>query len=71
MDLQTGMPCVGRRVWARNVLDPVPILDLIDFVLMCLDSRGQKIMDKVLQTQVVEKRRQAEASPATPVPRTK
>jgi hypothetical protein len=28
---------------------------VIDFVMMCLDSRGQKIMDKVLQTQVVEK----------------
>jgi RDD family len=55
IDLRTELSCSGRRGWARNVLDPIPILDVIDFVMMCLDSRGQKIMDKVLQTQVVEK----------------
>lgn len=65
IDLQTGMPCVSRRVWVRNVLDPIPILDVIDFVLMCLDLRGQKIMDKVLQTQVAEKQREVEASRVT------
>lgn len=56
IDLRTGTPCSARRVWARNVLDPIPIVDLIDFVLMCFDSRGQKIMDKVLDTQVAEAR---------------
>lgn len=54
IDLRTGTPCSPRRVWARNLLDLIPIVDLIDFVLMCLDSRGQKMMDKVLDTQVVE-----------------
>ncbi|MBI3455306.1 MAG: RDD family protein [Candidatus Rokubacteria bacterium] len=54
IDLRTGTPCSARRVWARNLLDLIPIVDLIDFVLMCLDSRGQKMMDKVLDTQVVE-----------------
>ena len=54
IDLRTGAPCPGRRVWARDLLDLIPILDLVDIVLSCLDARGQKVMDKVLGTQVIE-----------------
>src|SRR5262249_53440302 len=45
IDLQTGVPCSSRRVWARNLFDLIPILNTVDFILMCLDSRGQKLMD--------------------------
>jgi uncharacterized RDD family membrane protein YckC len=54
VDLRTGQPCNWRRVLARNVIDPIPVVDLLDFLLTCLDERGQKIMDKVLETQVTE-----------------
>jgi len=54
IDLKTGAPCTAGRVWSRNLTDLVPILNAIDFVLMCIDPRGQKIMDKVLQIQVTE-----------------
>jgi hypothetical protein len=54
IDLRTGRPCPGRRVWARNLLHPIPVLDVVDFLLMCVDRRGQKLMDKLLGTQVVE-----------------
>ena len=30
--LEDGKPCTPRRVWARNLLDPIPVLGLIDFV---------------------------------------
>lgn len=53
--LEDGKPCTARRVWARNLLDPIPIVDLIDFVFMCVDEHGQKLMDRRLQTHVVEK----------------
>ncbi len=52
--LEDGKPCTARRVWARNLLDPIPGIDLIDFVCMCVDKHGQKLMDRRLQTQVVE-----------------
>jgi uncharacterized RDD family membrane protein YckC len=55
IDLRSGAPCAARRVWARNLLDPIPILDVIDCALMCLDRRGQKLMDNVLGTQVIER----------------
>jgi len=55
VDLKTGLPCNGTRVLARNVIDIVPIIDLLDLVLTCVDKRGQKIMDKVLSTQVTER----------------
>jgi uncharacterized RDD family membrane protein YckC len=55
MDLRSGTPCDGRRGWARNLLDLIPIVQLVDFVLMCLDRRGQKLMDKILDTQVSER----------------
>jgi len=54
MDLRTGKPCSARSPWARNVCDVVPILNLIDFVMMCIDVRGQKLMDKRLQVQLVD-----------------
>ena len=54
VDLQTGAPCSARSVRWRNVLDLVPFLNLIDFVLMCVDARGQKIMDKQLRLQLVD-----------------
>ena len=54
IDLKTGAACTAGRVWSRNLTDLVPILNAIDFVLMCIDPRGQKIMDKVLQIQVTE-----------------
>jgi hypothetical protein len=41
-------------VWARNLLDPIPVLGLVDFVWMCVDKHGQKLMDRKLRTQVVE-----------------
>ena len=52
--LADGRRCTPGQVWARNLLDVVPILNLIDFVLMCVDRRGQKLMDKWLRIQVVE-----------------
>jgi uncharacterized RDD family membrane protein YckC len=55
VDLRTGQPCDGRRVLARNIIDIIPVIDLIDFVLTCVDENGQKMMDKVLGTQVTKK----------------
>jgi hypothetical protein len=52
--LEDGKPCGPRRVWSRNLLDLVPLVDSIDFLLMCFDEHGQKLMDKELQTQLVE-----------------
>lgn len=54
VDLRSEEHCNGSRVLPRNVLDLIPIIDLIDFVLTCIDDRGKKIMDKVLGTQVTE-----------------
>jgi uncharacterized RDD family membrane protein YckC len=54
VDLGTGRPCNGKHVLARNVIDIIPVINLADFVLTCIDKRGQKIMDKVLGTQVTE-----------------
>jgi len=52
--LVDGRRCTARHVWARNLLDVVPIINVIDFIMMCVDRRGQKIMDRWLQLQVVE-----------------
>jgi len=52
--LEDGKPCTPGRVWARNVLDPIPVLSLVDFIWMCVDKHGQKLMDRKLRTQVVE-----------------
>jgi uncharacterized RDD family membrane protein YckC len=52
--LEDGMPCRARRVWARNLLDPIPIVGLIDFIWMCVDRHGQKLLDRLFRTQVVE-----------------
>ena len=52
--LADGRRCTSRHVWARNLLDVIPIVNLIDFVLMCVDRRGQKLMDKWLRLQVIE-----------------
>ena len=52
--LEDGQPCTASRVWARNLLDPIPAIGLLDFVWMCVDERGQKLMDRRLHTQVVE-----------------
>jgi uncharacterized RDD family membrane protein YckC len=52
--LEDGQPCTSRRVWARDLLDPIPIVSLIDFIWMCIDRHGQKLMDKRLRVQVVE-----------------
>jgi hypothetical protein len=54
--VKTGAPCTTDRVWSRNLADLIPIVDVIDFVLMCLDPRGQKMMDKILHIQVTETR---------------
>ena len=54
IDLRTGAACTAGRVWMRNLTDLIPILNAIDFLLMCIDPRGQKIMDKILQIQVVD-----------------
>jgi uncharacterized RDD family membrane protein YckC len=55
--LEDGQPCTSRRVWARDLLDPIPIVGLIDFIWMCIDRHGQKLMDKRLRIQVVEEPR--------------
>lgn len=52
--LEDGRPCRAGRVWARNLLDPIPIVGLVDFIWMCVDRHGQKLMDKLFRTQVVE-----------------
>lgn len=52
--LEDGEPCTPGRVWARNLVDPIPVLGLVDFVWMCFDKHGQKLMDRKLRTQVVE-----------------
>ncbi|HYT79126.1 MAG TPA: RDD family protein [Actinomycetota bacterium] len=53
--LEDGGPCNARRVWARNLLDPIPVIGLVDFIWMCVDRHGQKVMDRRFHTQVVEK----------------
>ncbi len=45
IDLRSRAPCAAKQV---HPLDPIPILDVIDFAPMCVDRRGQKLMDKVL-----------------------
>src|SRR5215831_2268331 len=50
--LVDGRRCSAQHVWARNLLDVVPIVNLIDFIMMCVDRRGQKIMDRRLRLQV-------------------
>lgn len=55
VDLRSGQPCNGKRVLARNIIDIIPLVDLADFLLMCIDKKGQKIMDKVLGTQATER----------------
>jgi len=35
-------------------VDPIPIIGLIDFIWMCIDRHGQKLMDRRLRVQVVE-----------------
>lgn len=68
VDLRTGSPCTAGRVWARNLTDLIPILNAIDFVLMCIDPRGQKIMDKILHIMVSDTPlRMARASGVSPV----
>jgi hypothetical protein len=52
--LKDGKPCAPGHVWARNLLDPIPVIGLVDFVWMCVDKHGQKLMDRKLRTQVVE-----------------
>lgn len=52
--LEDGKPCGPGRVWARNLLDLIPVIDFVDFAWMCVDKHGQKLMDRKLQTQVVE-----------------
>jgi uncharacterized RDD family membrane protein YckC len=52
--LEDGKPCAPGQVWARNLLDPIPVIGLADFVWMCVDKHGQKLMDRKLRTQVVE-----------------
>jgi uncharacterized RDD family membrane protein YckC len=68
---EDGRACTAGRVWTRNLLDVIPILDVVDFVAMCLDARGQKLMDRRLRTQVVEvsdpNRRIASLRPSGPV----
>jgi uncharacterized RDD family membrane protein YckC len=56
IDAQTGKPCDGKRVIARNVLDIIPVLDFVDFLLTCIDKKGQKIMDKMLGIQVTDRK---------------
>ena len=68
--LEDGRPCRARRVWARNLLDPIPIVGLVDFIWMCVDRHGQKLMDKLFRTQVVEETATRAGRPNHPVPRT-
>lgn len=55
VDLRTGDACSARHTRWRNILDLVPVLNLIDFILMCVDARGQKIMDKQLGIQLIDR----------------
>jgi hypothetical protein len=32
------------------------VVNVIDFIMMCVDKRGQKLMDKLLKIQVVDRR---------------
>jgi hypothetical protein len=52
--LEDGQLCGARRVWARNLLDWIPLVNIVDFVWMCADRHGQKIMDRRLRTQIIE-----------------
>ena len=52
--LVDGRPCMSRQVWARDLVDLIPIVGLIDFIFMCADPHGQKLMDKWLRIQVAE-----------------
>jgi uncharacterized RDD family membrane protein YckC len=52
--LADGRLATAGRVWSRNLLDVVPIVSLIDFIWMCVDRHGQKVLDRGLGTQVVE-----------------
>lgn len=56
IDLRTGNACAFSRLCLRNVTDFVPVLNTIDFIIMCVDKRGQKLMDKLLRIQVVDSR---------------
>jgi uncharacterized RDD family membrane protein YckC len=64
--LEDGRPCRARRVWARNLLDPIPIVGLVDFIWMCIDRHGQKFMDRLFRTQVVEETATGASRPSHP-----
>lgn len=68
--LEDGRPCRARRVWARNLLDPIPIVGLVDFIWMCVDRHGQKLMDRIFRTQVVEESATRAGRPNYPLQRT-
>jgi uncharacterized RDD family membrane protein YckC len=68
--LEDGRPCRARRVWARNLLDPIPIVGLVDFIWMCVDRHGQKLMDRLFRTQVVEETATRAGRPNSPLQRT-
>ena len=38
IDLQTGVSCKGRQVWVRDLLDLIPLLNVVDFGMMCADG---------------------------------
>lgn len=54
IDVTNGAVCGRGQVWARNLLDVIPVINFIDFIWMCVDKHGQKWMDRWLGTQVVE-----------------
>jgi uncharacterized RDD family membrane protein YckC len=54
IDTRTGDPTGRARVAARNIVDPIPLVSAVDFWFACADRNGQKYMDKLLDTQIIE-----------------
>jgi uncharacterized RDD family membrane protein YckC len=55
IDVESGRESSGARVWLRDFIDMIPFVNLVDFLGSCMDMHGQKMMDKKLKTQVVER----------------
>jgi uncharacterized RDD family membrane protein YckC len=53
--LETGRSVAACDVWKRNLTDIIPVFNALDFLGVCIDRRGQKVMDRRLGIQLVHR----------------
>jgi uncharacterized RDD family membrane protein YckC len=52
--IDNGEPCNFLGSFVRNIINFIPLVDLVDLVLIFVDKKGQRIGDKIMHLQVVE-----------------